>query len=248
MLCHVRCSGSRPSRHAAGALSQPASSCVACETHRGFVVTAIKTPQRGRCHRRVVPVARPGKNRTLHLVDIENLVGEPAAWTDENVVAVFDEYLRVAGWQPGDSVVVASNPGLMKSLGFELSAIPHRSLCATGPNAADNLLINAVPNGIAGRYSRLVVGSGDHAFTQLLTGLRGHASTLVVYGVGHISWELYRSAEHVVRLPSGQTSRPVRPRGTTVSRQASQAAVPSRFAGPPAGVPDPWHPGRRLAA
>ena len=212
------------------------------------MVTAIETPRRGRCHRRVVPVARPGKNRTLHLVDIENLVGEPAAWTDENVVAVFDEYLQEADWQPGDSLVVASNPGLMRLLAFKLSAIPHRSLCATGPDAADNLLINAVPNEIADRYSRIVVGSGDHAFTQLLTGLRGHASTLVVYGVGHISWELYRSAEHVVRLPSGQTSRPVRPPGTTASRQASQAAVPSRSAGLPAGVPDPWHPDRRLAA
>jgi hypothetical protein len=175
-------------------------------------------------------------------------VGEPAAWTDENVVAVFDEYLQEADWQAGDSLVVASNPGLMGLLAFKLSAIPHRSLCATGPDAADNLLINAVPNEIADRYSRLVVGSGDHAFTQLLTGLQGHASTLVVYGVGHISWELYRSAEHVIRLPSGQTSRPVRPPGTTASRQASQAAVPSRSAGLPAGVPDPRHPGRRLAA
>ena len=211
-------------------------------------MTTIETPRRGRCHKRVVPVARRGKNRTLHLVDIENLVGEPVAWTDKNVEAVFFEYLQEANWQPGDSLVVASNPGLMGRLAFKLSAIPHRSLCATGPDAADNLLINAVPTEIADRYGRIVVGSGDHAFTQLLTGLQGHASTLVVYGVGHISWELYRSAEHVIRLPSGQTSRPVRPPGTTASRQASQAAVPSRFAGLPAGVPDPWHPGRRLAA
>ena len=211
-------------------------------------MTAVKTPRRGRCHKRVVPVARPGKNRTLHLVDIENLVGEPAAWTDENVVAVFDEYLQEADWQPGDSLVVASNPGLMGRLAFKLSAIPHRSLCATGPDAADNLLINAVPTEIADRYGRLVVGSGDHAFTQLLTGLQGHASTLVVYGVGRISWELYRSAEHVIRLPSGQTTRSVRPPGTTASQQGSQVAVASRSADPPVGVPDLRHPGRRLAA
>jgi len=211
-------------------------------------MTTIETPRRGRCHKRVVPVARRGKNRTLHLVDIENLVGEPVAWTDKNVEAVFFEYLQEANWQPGDSLVVASNPGLMGRLAFKLSAIPHRSLCATGPDAADNLLINAVPNEIADRYSRLVVGSGDHAFTQLLTGLQGHASTLVVYGVGHISWELYRSAEHVIRLPSGQTTRSVRPPGTTASQQGSQVAVASRSAGPPVGVPDPRHPGRRLAA
>ena len=211
-------------------------------------MTTIETPRRGRCHKRVVPVARRGKNRTLHLVDIENLVGEPVAWTDKNVEAVFFEYLQEANWQPGDSLVVASNPGLMGRLAFKLSAIPHRSLCATGPDAADNLLINAVPNEIADRYGRIVVGSGDHAFTQLLTGLQGHASTLVVYGVGHISWELYRSAEHVIRLPSGQTTRSVRPPGTTASQQGSQVAVASRSADPPVGVPDPRHPGRRLAA
>ena len=211
-------------------------------------MTTIETPRRGRCHKRVMPVARRGKNRTLHLVDIENLVGEPVAWTDKNVEAVFFEYLQEANWQPGDSLVVASNPGLMGRLAFKLSAIPHRSLCATGPDAADNLLINAVPNEIADRYSRIVVGSGDHAFTQLLTGLQGHASTLVVYGVGHISWELYRSAEHVIRLPSGQTTRSVRPPGTTASQQGSQVAVASRSAGPPVGVPDPRQPGRRLAA
>ena len=211
-------------------------------------MTTIETPRRGRCHKRVVPVARRGKNRTLHLVDIENLVGEPVAWTDKNVEAVFFEYLQEANWQPGDSLVVASNPGLMGRLAFKLSAIPHRSLCATGPDAADNLLINAVPTEIADRYGRLVVGSGDHAFTQLLTGLQGHASTLVVYGVGRISWELYRSAEHVIRLPSGQTTRSVRPPGTTASQQGSQVAVASRSAGPPVGVPDPRHPGRRLAA
>lgn len=211
-------------------------------------MTTIETPRRGRCHKRVVPVARRGKNRTLHLVDIENLVGEPIAWTDKNVEAVFFEYLQEANWQPGDSLVVASNPELMGRLAFKLSAIPHRSLCATGPDAADNLLINAVPAEIADRYGRIVVGSGDHAFTQLLTGLQGHASTLVVYGVGHISWELYRSAEHVIRLPSGQTTRSVRPPGTTASQQGSQVAVASRSAGPPVGVPDPRHPGRRLAA
>ena len=211
-------------------------------------MTTIETPRRGRCHKRVMPVARRGKNRTLHLVDIENLVGEPVAWTDKNVEAVFFEYLQEANWQPGDSLVVASNPGLMGLLAFKLSGIAHRSLCATGPDAADNLLINAVPNEIADRYSRIVVGSGDHAFTQLLTGLQGHASTLVVYGVGRISWELYRSAEHVIRLPSGQTTRSVRPPGTTASQQGSQVAVASRSAGPPVGVPDPRHPGRRLAA
>ena len=216
-------------------------------------MTAIETPRRGRCHKRVMPVARREKSRTLHLVDIENLVGAPAGWTDENVVAVFYEFLQEADWQPGDSLVVASNPGLMGRLAFKLSAIPHRSLCATGPDAADNLLINAVPTEIADRYGRIVVGSGDHAFTQLLTGLQGHASTLVVYGVGHISWELYRSAEHVIRLPSGQTTRSVRPpgttaTGTTASQQGSQVAVASRSAGPPVGVPDPRHPGRRLAA
>src|SRR5215471_2716370 len=57
--------------------------------------------------------------RSLHLVDIENLVGDPRA-DAETVLATFDRYLAAARWKPGDHVVVAANPGLMQKVAFDL--------------------------------------------------------------------------------------------------------------------------------
>ena len=59
-----------------------------------------------------------GPGRTLHLVDIENLVGAPTTWTDQRVRTVFEQFLQGASWTPGDSLVVASNPNLMGRLMF----------------------------------------------------------------------------------------------------------------------------------
>ena len=41
--------------------------------------------------------------RSLHLVDIENLVGEPTSWSPERIKATFDAYLLTATCRPGDS-------------------------------------------------------------------------------------------------------------------------------------------------
>ena len=35
--------------------------------------------------------ATQGPRRTLHLVDIENLAGAPANWTDQRIGAVFEQ-------------------------------------------------------------------------------------------------------------------------------------------------------------
>ncbi len=145
---------------------------------------------------------KAARGRTLHLVDIENLLGQPSNWTPEAVIASFWQYVLTAGWQVGDSLVVASNPKVMKLLVFDLFGFPHRSLCAWGPDAADDLLIRAVPNDIVDQFGRVVVGSGDHAFSQLVADLRGLIPTLVVVGEGLISWQLYRAAQDVVHLGS----------------------------------------------
>ena len=44
--------------------------------------------------------------RSLHLVDIENLVGDPYA-APGVVLDTFDRYLELAGWRPHDHVIVA---------------------------------------------------------------------------------------------------------------------------------------------
>jgi len=102
-------------------------------------------------------------NRSLHLVDIENLVGDPRAEA-ALVLAVLDEYLRAARWTAGDHVIVAANPGLMEKVIFDLP-VPANVHCAPGRDGADGKLLEAVaPHTICTRYDRLVIGSGDAIF------------------------------------------------------------------------------------
>ena len=97
--------------------------------------------------------------RTLHLVDIENLVGDPRAATAV-VLDVLDRYLDLAGYLDGDHVVIAANPGLMARVAFDLP-VPCNVHAARGENGADLVLLaQAEPRRVAARYDRLVVGSG----------------------------------------------------------------------------------------
>ena len=136
--------------------------------------------------------------RSLHLVDLENLVGDPRAVAPRVVLDTFTQYLSVAGWQAGDHVIVASNPGLIRKVMFDLP-VPHNLHTARGPDGADLMLLaHAPPELVARCYSRLVIGSGDHIFAA-----RAHAArrlgvqVLVVARFGGCSSRL-RGFEHVL--------------------------------------------------
>ena len=152
----------------------------------------------------VIGVGETGRSgdlgRSLHLVDIENLVGEPTLWRPDRIKATFDAYLQTATWRPGDSLVIAANPSFMKMLAFDLVGMAHRPLCAWGKDAADQLLLGAVPADVGARFGRIVVGSGDHAFAPLVASLRGRIETLVVTAAGLISANLYVATDEVRRF------------------------------------------------
>lgn len=98
--------------------------------------------------------------RTLHLVDIENLVGDPKAPAAE-VLAALDRYLTLAAWREGDQVILAANPGLLSNVAFDLpiACNPH---AVRGTDGADLMLLShAEPSWVASRFRRLVIGSGD---------------------------------------------------------------------------------------
>ena len=117
--------------------------------------------------------------RTLHLVDIENLVGDPKAPT-AMVLDVLDRYLEVAGYRDGDHVVIAANPGLMARVAFDLP-VPCNVHAARGENGADlALLAQAEPRRVAARYDRLVIGSGDGAFADVALAVRDLDTPVVV--------------------------------------------------------------------
>jgi hypothetical protein len=114
--------------------------------------------------------------RSLHLVDLENLLADP--WAEGPCVGrALDEYLTRAHFRSGDLVFVAGNPWLMVEVGWSQldSATPvecHR-FAARGPQGADNKLLEASPMAwVARRFDRLVVGSGDGVFAERLAAAR----------------------------------------------------------------------------
>jgi hypothetical protein len=102
--------------------------------------------------------------RTLHLVDLENLLGDPRATTDA-ALATFDAYLDVAHWSVDDHVIVATNPWLMAKIAFDLP-VPASRHAVHGRDGADTMLLSLAPTElVVKRYQRLVIGSGDGIFT-----------------------------------------------------------------------------------
>ncbi|MBV8952321.1 MAG: hypothetical protein JOZ99_15715 [Actinobacteria bacterium] len=103
--------------------------------------------------------------RTLHLVDLENLIGDARA-ASSTALQVFERYLALAEWRDGDLVYVATNPALASRIVWDLRVPCHRAT-ACGPDGADRALLNVVsPDFVARRVERLVIGSGDHIFIQ----------------------------------------------------------------------------------
>ena len=103
------------------------------------------------------------RNRTLHLIDLENLIGDPVA-KGPVVGETLDRFRTLAGWRPGDHAIVAANPGLLHELVFHAGReCVLRSV--HGQDAADlYLLAGAPPEWVAKRFGRIVIGSGDHIF------------------------------------------------------------------------------------
>ncbi len=129
--------------------------------------------------------------RSLHLVDIENLVGDPRA--DAAVVLdTFDRYLAAARWSAGDHMIVAANPGLMAKVIYDLPVAANMH-CAPGRDGADGQLLAAVaPHTIAARYGRLVIGSGDGIFGDRAHALRARGvDVAVVAPRGGCSYRLW---------------------------------------------------------
>lgn len=117
--------------------------------------------------------------RTLHLVDIENLVGDPTAPAAE-VLAALDNYLTLAGWREGDQVILAANPGLLSNIAFDLS-IACNTLAVRGTDGADLMLLShAEPSWVASRFGRMVIGSGDGIFAATAATARDLGVQVVV--------------------------------------------------------------------
>lgn len=117
------------------------------------------------------PATLPPTQRTLHLIDLENLAGDPYA-AEPVVRAVLDAYLEAARWQRGDIVFIAANRWLIMQCCWTLP-VDASVRTASGPDGADNALLAAAPpEWVARRFGRLVVGSGDGIFAARAAQIR----------------------------------------------------------------------------
>ncbi|MGD9570933.1 MAG: hypothetical protein AB7V62_03475 [Thermoleophilia bacterium] len=104
-------------------------------------------------------------DRSLHLVDVENLIGTPNPRCGE-VDQIASLYAVVAGVAPMDQEVIASSHRCAKSAWFEWRTTARR-LVRSGIDGADRALLEVLENEQPGqRYSRVVIGSGDGIFAE----------------------------------------------------------------------------------
>jgi hypothetical protein len=111
--------------------------------------------------------------RTLHLVDADNLLGDPNTVDRGLIRSVFAQYRRAAGYRAGDQVVVATGRNGLHV--FEVEAawpgVLHRR--RSGEGGADlELLDEAYWASRSGRFGRVVIGLGDRIFMTAVDVLR----------------------------------------------------------------------------
>ncbi len=155
----------------------------------------------------VVPkrrVARAGyvpPGRSLHLVDLENLMGGPGQ--GEVAVKVASRAFReLAGVRARDHVLVGVNPRL--GADAKLSWPDGLVLLGTGPDGADRALLCQIEDRmwVAKRYDRIVIGSGDGIFAPAASGFRDFGLAVVVVSREYsLSHRLAQAADAISILP-----------------------------------------------
>jgi hypothetical protein len=120
------------------------------------------------------------RSRTVHLVDIENLVG--GSHVAETLVhSVSEHYARVAGVAADDLVIAACSHETFPYVAWAWEGHP-RMLVRSGEDGADLALLTALEEErLVERFTRVVVGSGDGIFAEPLSLVqhRGIAVTVV---------------------------------------------------------------------
>lgn len=116
--------------------------------------------------------------RTVHLVDIENLMGG-AAFTTEAVARLAVEYRPVADLRPSDLMVLASSHYAASAAWFGWPEA--RRLLRSGPDGADLALVDVIlGEDLYRRFDRVVVASGDGIFANPCAWLQEMGCTVTV--------------------------------------------------------------------
>jgi hypothetical protein len=138
-------------------------------------------------------------DRTLHVVDIENLAGA-AIPTLDRVVEVQGRYLACLRFGADDQVVLAANHLALLNAGL---GWPHaRYRVRSGKDGADLELLDVLEHeNVAARFSHVVIGSGDGGFGRAAAGLAARGVRItVVSRWGSLAYDLAKVAGTVIYL------------------------------------------------
>ena len=141
------------------------------------------------------------QNRTLHLVDVENLAGGSLC-SLQGVTATADDYLILFPPTEKDLYVVATSCS-NAPVGFFGWPTSAQRLMRSGENGADLALLEAytAPE-IASRFDRVVIGSGDGIFTDLTSHLTALGCQVIIASRSDsLSKRLRMAAHDIVLLP-----------------------------------------------
>ncbi len=139
--------------------------------------------------------------RRLHLVDIENLVGNPLPSSDQ-IRQTRGFYTACLGFGAMDQVEVASSHLTLvnAALGWPHAHYRVRS----GPDGADQALLDMLRHeDVARRFTHVAIGSGDHLFAEEAARLAAQGVWVtVVSRPRSLSAQLKLAAREVILLRS----------------------------------------------
>jgi len=107
--------------------------------------------------------------RALHLVDIDNLLGNPATDDEDEIGWTIRTYKSVAAVRPGDHVVVATSPFGRHALAIGTAWPGVGHVWRKGADGTDMALLEEAEWAVETRaFNRVVIGSGDRIFLVAL--------------------------------------------------------------------------------
>lgn len=102
----------------------------------------------------------------VHLIDLENLVGDPSAPCSQ-IASVWDTYAAGVPRTPQDLLIIGTSHYFAIRAWFVLPA-GIRRVARDGRDGAESALLDAIDiDLIANRFGRLVIGSSDHIFFDI---------------------------------------------------------------------------------
>lgn len=118
------------------------------------------------------------EGRTVHLVDIENLLEGPT-FSEIDVMALMESYFILSERKAGDHLVIATCHRAALAAWF--GCPDARRLVRSGPNGADLALLDVMTSEkVASRYGRVVIGSGDGLFADAAAELQAQGASVGV--------------------------------------------------------------------